>query len=53
MSSAAFDAPAMEAPATLPASLIAGAVLLRPTLTPTSQPVAVVVLLEIDAKGVS
>lgn len=49
----AFDAAAALAPADLPASLSEAAVLQRAQLVGGNQPVAVVLLVDIDARGVS
>lgn len=51
MTETGFDAPAMLAPATLPAWAEEAGLLLRPVLAAGGTPVAVVVLVEIDAKG--
>jgi hypothetical protein len=47
----AFDAPATEAPAILPAAFVAASIATRPVLTPGGQPGAVVVLLEFEVRG--
>jgi hypothetical protein len=46
-----FDAPAMQAPAELPAGSIEAALLPRQMLIEGGQPGAVVLLVEIDAVG--
>ncbi len=46
-----FDAPAMQAPAELPAAIAEAALAARPMLVEGGQPGAVVLLVEIDAVG--
>jgi hypothetical protein len=47
----AFDVPAALPPAVLPDAYVAAAMAVRPTLVAGAQPVAVVILLDIDARG--
>lgn len=51
MSDEALAAPAELAPAELPAAAVEAALLTRPVLTAGGQPQAVVILMDVDAKG--
>ncbi|MBR0649501.1 hypothetical protein GXW78_07510 [Roseomonas terrae] len=53
MQSAGFDGPGFQPPATLPAMFEEAAGLTRPVLTAGSEPRAVVLLVEVDAKGLA
>lgn len=46
-----FDAPAVDAPALLPAGAVTAAEAARPLRTPGGEPGAVVLLLEFDVQG--
>ncbi|WP_372918767.1 hypothetical protein [Sandarakinorhabdus sp.] len=46
-----FAAPGAEAPAVLPGAFLLAALASRPMRTAGAQPVAVVLLFEVDAKG--
>lgn len=53
MQSVGFDGPGFQPPATLPAAVEEAALLARPILVPGGEPRAVVLLIEVQAKGLS